>query len=258
MRPIAFVTNRPPFTGGFGPPPPVGVPERLSFGAATVFASADRARTGQLASPAATLGAVLCAPEGADRPLVDFLARTLAVAAQAGRTSILMLHGGRIGFVDALIAAADACAGLEAATGLALAPLAFSWPAVPSPVEDGTDRARAVASGEAWRHVIRALVAARALGGASRCLYLAEGDGVAVTDAGCRALAASGFDGPADLFDRVVLVGAPPDLPLDAPSGLGQLARLSPAISAVPDRDGVAALFAPPAAKPSRSRRKPG
>ena len=232
MRPIPFVTNRPPMTGGFGPPPPCGAPETLSFGTVATLPSANPARPGQLAGPVMLGGAVDCSTLGPDAALVAALTHTLTAAVQADQTPIVMVHGYSYSFTDAIIRAADLCAWFEAGDfPLALAPIAFTWPSVNglSPDNYLADRARAAASANAYSRFMLAFAAARAAAGQPSCLYLAHSMGTWVTQNGCRALAAgSGSSLPADLFDQALVMGGDADTDaLEPGQGLDQLARLS-------------------------------
>ena len=232
MRPIPFVTNRPPMTGGFGPPPPCGTPETLSFGAVATLPSADPARPGQLASPVATQGAVDCSAPGLDAALIGFLTGLLAKAAQADQTPLVVVHGYSYAFGDALLRTADLCAWLEAGDfPLALAPIAFTWPSVNGLSAENylADRGRAAASANAYRRFMLAFAAASAAAGSPRCLYLAHSMGTWVTQNGCRALAGIGGIGLlADLFDQAIVIGGDADTDaLEPGQGLDQLARLS-------------------------------
>ncbi len=232
MRSIPFVTNRPPMTGGFGPPPPCGTPESLSFGTLATLPSADPARPGQLAGPLALTGAVDCSNPGPDAPLVAHLTRILAAAAQADQTPIVMVHGYSYSFPDAIIRAADLCAWFEAGDfPISLAPIAFTWPSVTGLSPEGylADRARAEASANAYSRFMLAFAAASAAAGRPRCLYLAHSMGTWVSQNGLRTLAAGrGSTLPADLFDQALVMGGDADTSaLEPGQGLDQLARLS-------------------------------
>ena len=232
MRSIPFVTNRPPMTGGFGPPPPCGTPESLSFGTLAAMPSATPARPGQLAGPITLTGAVDCSNPGSDAALVAFLTRLLTAAVQADQTPIVMVHGYSYSFSDAIIRAADLCAWFEAGDfPLALAPIAFTWPSVNglSPEDYLADRARAAASANAYSRFMLAFAAASAAAGRPRCLYLAHSMGTWVSQNGLRALAAGrGSTLPADLFDQALVMGGDADTDaLEPGQGLDQLARLS-------------------------------
>ncbi len=232
MRPIPFVTNRPPMTGGFGPPPPCGLPETLSFGTLATLPSADPARPGRLAAPLALAGAVDCSTAGPDAALVAYLTRVLTTAVQAGQTPFVVVHGYSHSFTDAIVLTADLCAWFEAGgTPLALAPISFTWPSVSGFTPDNylADRTRAAASAKAYSRFILAFAAARAAVGAPGCLYLAHSMGTWVTQNGCRALAAGrGSTLPADLFDQAMVMGGDADTDaLEPGQGLDQLARLS-------------------------------
>ena len=232
MRPIPFVTNRPPMTGGFGPPPPCGAPETLSFGTLATLPSADPARPGRLASSLALAGAVDCSTVGPDAALVAYLTRVLTAAVQAGQTPIVVVHGYSYDFSQAIILTADLCAWFEAGdTPLALAPISFTWPSVNglSPDNYLADRTRATASANAYSRFMLAFAAARAAVGSPGCLYLAHSMGTWVTQNGCRALAAGrGSTLPADLFDQALVMGGDADTDaLEPGQGLDQLARLS-------------------------------
>ena len=232
MRPIPFVTNRPPMTGGFGPPPPCGTPETLSFGTLATLPSADPARSGQLAAPLSVTGAVDCSTPGSDAALVGYLARVLTAAVQANQTPIVIVHGYSYSFTDAIVRAADLCAWFEAGDfPLDLAPISFTWPSVDGLTPDNylADRTRAAASANAYSRFMLAFAAARAAAGQPNCLYLAHSMGTWVTQNGCRALAAGrGSTLPADLFDQAFVMGGDADTDaLETGQGLDQLARLS-------------------------------
>ncbi len=232
MRSIPFVTNRPRLTGGFGPPPPCGTPESLSFGTVATLPSANPARPGQLAGPLALTGAVDCSSPGLDTYLVQFLTRVLTAAIQADQTPIVMVHGYSYSFADAVIRAADLCAWFEAGDfPVTLAPIAFTWPSVDglSPDNYLADRARAAASANAYNRFMLAFAAASAAAGRPRCLYLAHSMGTWVSQNGLRALAAGrGSTLPADLFDQALVMGGDADTDaLEPGQGLDQLARLS-------------------------------
>lgn len=232
MRPIPFVTNRPPMTGGFGPPPPCGAPEVLSFGTLATLPSADPARPGRLAAPLALAGAVDCSTPGTDPALVAYLTRVLAAAVQANQTPIVVVHGYSYSFGDAIVRTADLCAWFEAGDfPLALAPISFTWPSVNglSPDNYLADRARAAASATAYNRFILAFAAARVAAGQPDCLYLAHSMGTWVTQNGCRALAAGrGNSLPANLFSQAFVMGGDADTDaLEPGQGLDQLARLS-------------------------------
>ena len=231
MRSIPFVTNRPPMTGGFGPPPPCGTPETLSFGAAATLPSADPARAGQLAAPIVTQGVVDCSAPGLDTYLVKFLTDTLIAAARADQTPLVIVHGYSYAFGEAVIRAGDLCAWFEAGDfPLALAPIAFTWPSVNGMSADNylADRARAAASANAYGRFMLAFAAARAAAGSPRCLYLAHSMGTWVTQNGGRALAGLSTKLPPDLFDQALVMGGDADTDaLETGAGLDQLARIS-------------------------------
>jgi esterase/lipase superfamily enzyme len=219
-------------TGGFGPPPPCGTPETLSFGTIATLPSPDPARPGQLAGPLATAGAVDCSNPGSDAPLVAHLIRILTAAAQAEQTPIVIVHGYSYSFTDAVIRAADLCAWFEGGDfPLALAPIAFTWPSVNglSPDNYLADRARAAASANAYSRFIVAFAAASAAAGRPRCLYLAHSMGTWVSQNGLRTLAAGvGSTLPDDLFDQALVMAGDADTDaLEPAQGLDQLARLS-------------------------------
>ncbi len=233
MRSIPFVTNRPPMTGGFGPPPPCGTPESLTFGTLATLPSANPARPGQLAGALALGGAVDCSSPGTDAALVAYLSRVLAAAVRADQTPIVMVHGYSYSFTDAIVRAADLCAWFEAGDfPLALAPIAFTWPSVNglSPDNYLADRSRAAASANAYCRFILAFAAAAAACGNPRCLYLAHSMGTWMSQNGLRALASTGPNGTlrADLFDQALVMGGDADTDaLEPGQGLDQLARIS-------------------------------
>ena len=231
MRTVSFITNRPAITGGFGPPPPCGAQEMLSFGTASILASADPAKPGQLATPFAVGGAVACSVPGTDAALVAFLRRALAAAAQANQTPIVMVHGYSYGFSEAVVRTADVCAWLEAGDfPLDLAPILFTWPSVNGLTANNylADRGRAEASANALSRFILAYAAAWTTSGQPRSLYLAHSMGAWVSQNGMRALAASAPALPADLFEQAVILGADADTTaLETGQGLDQLARIA-------------------------------
>lgn len=231
MRTVSFITNRPAMTGGFGPPPPCGTPEMLSFGTASLLASADPAKPGQLAAPIATIGAVGCSTPGSDPALVAFLTRILTEAVQAGRTPIVLVHGYSYAFPEAIVRAADVCAWLEAGDfPLALAPIVFTWPSVNGLTPDNylADRSRAEASANAFSRFILAYAAAWQACRQPRSLYLAHSMGTWLTQTGMRALASMSGTPPATLFEQAVVIGGDADTNAAEPGqGLDQLARLA-------------------------------
>ncbi len=232
MRTIHFVTNRPPVTGGFGPPPPCGADETLTFGAVPVQPSPDPAKPGHLTGPFATQGAVACAVAGPDIPLVAFLNRLIAQAATAGQTPIVMVHGYSYSFQDAVIRTADVATWLELGDfPVDLAPILFTWPSVTGITSDNylADRQRAEASANALSRFILAFAAAWRTAGQPRCHVLAHSMGNWVAQSGMRALAAiQGTNLPPDLFEQAILLGADTDVTaLEPGQGLDQLARIA-------------------------------
>ena len=232
MRIVNFVTNRPAITGGFGPPPPCGATEMLTFGAIAVEPSADPAKSGHAIGPILTSGAVACSVAGPDAALVAFLTRLVADAGQAGRTPFIMVHGYSYKFTDAVVRTADVCAWLESGDfPLDLAPILFTWPSVDGLTPDNylADRGRAEASANAFSRFILAFAAAWRAAGQPQSHFLAHSMGNWVTQNGMRALAAlQGTNLPADLFEQAVLVGADADVTaLEPGQGLDQLARIA-------------------------------
>ncbi len=232
MRTVTFVTNRPAVTGGFGPPPPLCTPERLTFGAAPIEPSADPARPGRLAAPLSASGAVDCTAPGNDAQLVAYLTQVLAAAARAAKTPIVMVHGYSYSFIDALIRTADVCAWLEAGDfPVDLAPILFTWPSINALTPENYlgDRGRAEASANAFSRFMLAFAAAWRAAGQPRSHYLAHSMGTWVTQNGMRALAAgAGNTMPDDLFEHAIVMGGDADTnALEFGQGLDQLARLS-------------------------------
>lgn len=236
MRTVAFVTNRPAITGGFGPPPPSGTPETLTFGTAPIEPANDPARTGRLAGPLSLAGTVDCSAPGNDAALIAFLTPMLTAAARSGKTPIVMVHGYSYGFMDALIRTADVSTWFEAGDfPVDLAPILFTWPSIDglTPENYLGDRGRAEASANALSRFMIALAAAWRASGQPRSHYLAHSMGTWVTQNGMRTLAASaGNTMPDDLFEQAVIMGGDADTnALELGQGLDQLARLSQFLS---------------------------
>ena len=232
MRSIVFVTNRPAVTGGFGPPPPSGAPEMLSFGAADIDPATDPARAGRLAAPLALAGAVNCSAWGNDAPLVATLTRALAAAARAGKTPIVVVHGYAYGFIDAVIRTADVCTWFEASDfPLELEPILFSWPSIGALTPENYlgDRGRAEASAHAFSRFMLAFAAAWRASGQPRSCFFAHSMGAWLSQSGLRVLAAgAGNTMPDDLFDQAIVMAGDTDTnALELGQGLDQLARLS-------------------------------
>ena len=181
MRSIPFVTNRPPMTGGFGPPTALrdardALIRNGGHPALRRPGPARPARPAPSHSPAPSI-----APRpGTDAALVAFLTRVLTAAVQADQTPIVMVHGYSYSFSDAVIRAADLCAWFEGGDfPVDLAPIAFTWPSVDglSPEDYLADRGRAAASANAYSRFMLAFAAASAAAGRPRCLYLAHSMG---------------------------------------------------------------------------------
>jgi esterase/lipase superfamily enzyme len=231
MRTVTFVTNRPPTTAGFGPPPPCPAQESLSFGSASVEPSSDPAKSGHLVAPVSVHGADACTAAAPDAQLIAYIQRALAAAAQDGRTPIVVVHGYSYSFQDAVLRTGDLCAWLEAGDfPVDLAPILFTWPSINglSPDNYLADRGRGEASAQALCRFIQAYAAAWSAYGQPRSLYLAHSMGTWVSQNGMRALAASGHKLPADLFEQAVIMGGDADTnALEPGQGLDQLARIS-------------------------------
>ena len=257
MRTINFVTNRPAITGGFGPPPPCGANEMLTFGAIPVEPSPDPANTGHIAGPLAARGAVACSVPGPDAPLVAHLTRLIADAARAAQTPIVIIHGYSYSFQDAVIRTADVCTWLEAGDfPVDLAPLLFTWPSVNSLTPDNylADRGRAEASANALARFILAFAAAWRTAGKPTCHFLAHSMGNWATQTGLRALAAmQGTNLPPDLFEQAILIGATPTSPLSSPAKASTNSPASPK----PSQSASTAPTSPPASPPPTSSSAP-
>lgn len=236
MRTVTFVTNRPAVTGGFGPPPPVGTPEMLTFGTAAIEPSPDPARAGRLAGPLTLAGACDCSVPGTDAPLLAVLTQRLTAAARAAKTPIVMVHGYSYSFMDALIRTADTATWFEATDfPVDLDPILFTWPSIDglTPENYLSDRGRAQASANALNRFIIAFAAAWRASGQPRAHYLAHSMGTWATQNGMRALAAgAGNTLPDNLFEQAVIMGGDADTnALELGQGLDQLARLSEFVS---------------------------
>lgn len=237
---VYFVTNRPPCQGGFGPPPPCGPTEKLSFGSASVDPSRDPARAGRLHQPVTIQGADPCAVAEPDADLVGFLRMALLSAEKAGRTPIVVVHGYSYSFPDAVVRSADLAAWLgDGDFPVDLAPILFTWPSVDALSAAGylADRGRAEASASALARFILAFALAWKACGRPRALYLAHSMGTWVSQNGMRALVAGGHDLPDDLFEQAVIMGGDADTNgLEPGQGLDELARLSEWLSVAVNR----------------------
>jgi esterase/lipase superfamily enzyme len=230
---LRFVTNRPrlaPGSGGFGPPPLAAAYDTLSFGTATVAASADPAVAGQLTATPVVRGTDSGAPSPA---LADFLAGFFADA--RGVTPLLYVHGYNFSFADALVRIADVAACYAAdAPALPFMPLLFSWPGIAQLAVQNylDDRARAQASGHAIARLLIALEAAWKAAGKPLMHVLAHSMGNWALDNGLRALVGSGHVLDPGLFAQALVMAADDDVDALTPGGgLRPLATIARAVT---------------------------